>query len=161
MLEYVETVLRCERVEHGYIPVSVYRDLSGFKLYMGDTRLLTMKSGIPQQTILLSGEAQNTFLGALTENYVAQAPANKHYALYYWANQGTAELDFILQKNDKIIPIEVKPGIRIRSKSMNMFVEKYKHAYSIRISAKNVSFENGIKSVSLYAAFCIYLRRKL
>jgi predicted AAA+ superfamily ATPase len=154
-LHFAGVVLKCGRVSQGVMPVSVYSDLSAFKLYMSDVGLLTMKSGISQQTVLAAGEIENNFMGAITENYVAQALAAKQYGLYYWTSEGIAELDFVLQKGDEIIAIEVKTGMRTKSKSLNMFVEKYKPAYSIRISAKNFGFENNIKSVPLYAVFCI------
>ena len=152
---YAGVALKCERVEHGYMPVSVYRDLSGFKLYMGDVGLLTMHSGISQQTILSAGVAENTFLGAIVENYAAQALTCKRFKLYYWTSDGKAELDFVLQKGDEIIALEVKTGKRTRSRSMNMFVSAYKPTYSIRISPKNFGFENNIKSIPLYATFCL------
>ena len=63
---------------------------------MGNVGLLTMKSGISQQTVLSAGAIENTFLGAVTENYVAQALRNNNHGLYYWTNDGTAELDFVL-----------------------------------------------------------------
>ena len=154
-LEFAGVVLKCERVEQGFMPLSVYRDLASFKLYMSDVGLLTMKSGISQQAILSSGEIGNHFIGFVTENYVAQALANKRYGLYYWTSAGTAEIDFVLQKEDDIIAVEVKTGTNTKSKSLNMFVTKYKPAYSIRISSKNFGFENNIKSVPLYAVFCI------
>jgi predicted AAA+ superfamily ATPase len=75
--------------------------------------------------------------------------------LLYWKNDNTAEVDFVIQKGVDIIPVEVKAGVRVRSKSMHVFMTKYKCAYGIRISKKNFGFENGIKSVPLYAAFCI------
>lgn len=154
-LSFAGVVLKCERIEQAFMPISVYRDLSSFKLYMSDVGLLTMKSGISQQTILSVGEIENTFLGSVTENYVAQALATNHYGLYYWTSGGQAELDFILQKENDIFAVEVKTGTRTKSKSLNMFVGKYKPTYSIRISAKNFGFENNIKSVPLYAVFCI------
>jgi len=154
-LQFAGIVLKCARIEHGYMPLSVYNDLSSFKLYMGDVGLLTMKSGISQQTVMSAGEIDNTFLGAISENYVAQCLSAKNYNLYYWGSDGIAELDFIIQKDNDIIPIEVKTGTRTKSKSLNMFVEKYKPSYSIRISSKNFGFENNIKSVPLYAVFCI------
>jgi predicted AAA+ superfamily ATPase len=154
-LHFAGVVLKCERIDRGLMPISVYRDLSAFKLYMSDVGLLTMKSGISQQTILAAGEIANSFLGAISENYAAQAMATNHYGLYYWTNGGIAELDFVLQKGDDIIAVEVKTGTRTKSRSLNMFVEKYKPAYSIRISSKNFGFENGIHSVPLYAVFCI------
>jgi len=154
-LQFAGIVLKCERVEHGTIPLSVYRDLSGFKLYMGDVGLLSMKSGIPQQTVLAAGETENTYLGAITENYVAQAFTAKRHDLFYWATDGKAEIDFVLQRDGDIIAVEVKTGIRTKSKSLAIFSEKYKPAYSIRISSKNFGLENSIKSVPLYAVFCI------
>lgn len=154
-LYFAGVVLKCGRVEHGLMPISVYSDLASFKLYMSDVGLLTMKSGISQQTILAAGEIDNTFLGAISENYVAQAFAAKHYGLYYWTTEGKAELDFVLQKDGDIIAVEVKTGTRTKSKSLAMFAEKYKPAYSLRISSRNFGFENNIKSVPLYAVFCI------
>jgi predicted AAA+ superfamily ATPase len=137
------------------MPISVYEDLSSFKLYMSDVGLLTMKSGISQQTILAAGEIENIFLGAISENYVAQSFAAKRYGLYYWKTEGKAELDFVLQKDNDIIAVEVKTGTRTKSKSLNMFTQRYNPTYSIRISSKNFGFENNIKSVPLYAVFCI------
>ena len=154
-LQFAGIVLKCSKIEHGFMPISVYNDLSSFKLYMGDVGLLTMKSEISQQTVIAAGEIQNTFLGALSENHVAQALATKGYSLYYWHNDGMAELDFIIQKGNDIIPIEVKTGRRTKSKSLNIFREKYNPSYSIRISAKNFGFENNIKAVPLYAMFCV------
>ena len=154
-LSFAGIVLKCTRIEHGMEPISVYSDLASFKLYMGDVGLLTMKSGISQQTILAAGEIHNTFLGAISENFVAQAFAAKRYGLYYWTTEGKAELDFVLQKENEIISVEVKTGTRTKSKSLAMFVEKYKPAYSIRISSKNFGYDNNIKAVPFYSVFCI------
>jgi predicted AAA+ superfamily ATPase len=154
-LIYAGIALKCQRLEHGYIPVNAYVDLINFKLYMADIGILTLRSKIPLQTILSPIEVDNTFLGAMTENYVAQVFTTKGYDLLYWQSDGKAEVDFILQINDAVIPIEVKKGRRNRSKSLGVFTEKYKSPYSIRISKKNFGFENDIKSVPLYAVFCI------
>ena len=154
-LGFAGIVLKCQRLEHGYMPINVYADLINFKLYMADIGMLTLRSNISLQTILSPIEVDNTFLGAMTENYVAQVFATKGYELYYWQSDGKAEVDFVLQKDDAIIPVEVKKGKRNRSKSLNVFAEKYKSPYSIRITKKNFGFENNIKSVPLYAAFCI------
>jgi len=148
-------VRKCQRLEHGFIPVIAYIDLINFKLYMADSGILTLQSRIPLQTILSPVEVDNTFLGAMTENYVAQVFATKGYDLLYWQSEGKAEVDFILQIGEMVIPVEVKKGRRNRSKSLGVFADKYKSPYSIRISKKNFGFENGIKSVPLYAAFCI------
>lgn len=154
-LGFARIVLKCQRAEHGYMPVNAYADLINFKLYMADIGMLTMHSKIALQTILSPIEEDNTFLGAMTENYVAQVFTTKGYDLYYWQSEGKAEVDFVLQKDDVVIPVEVKKGKRNRSKSLTVFVEKYKSPYSIRITKKNFGFENNIKSVPLYATFCI------
>jgi predicted AAA+ superfamily ATPase len=154
-LNLAGTAIKCQRLEHGFIPVNAYVDLINFKLYMADIGMLTLRSEMPLQTILSSMDEDNTFLGAMTENYVAQAFAAKGCKLLYWNSEGKAEVDFVLQKGDKVIPVEVKKGKHNRSKSLGVFVEKYKSEYAIRISKKNFGFENGIKSVPLYAVFCI------
>jgi len=154
-LNFASIVLKCIKTEHGFMPLASYSSLSDFKLYMGDVGILIMKSGMAHQTILSDLEDDNIFIGAINENYVAQSFASKGYSLYYWKNENTAELDFVLQKQEKIIPIEVKSGRNTKSVSMKMFAKKYSCEYSIRISKKNFGFENNIKSVPLYAVFCI------
>ena len=146
-LNLAGVVLKCQRINQAFEPIAVYADLSAFKLYMGDVGLLTMISGLSQQTVL-SGEG-NTFMGAVTENYVAQQLAAKSYDLYYWESSSTAELDFVLQKGNQIIGIEVKKGEHVRSRSLGVFADSYKPAYSIRLSLKNFGEKDGLKSVPL------------
>ena len=154
-LNLANITLKCQRLEHGFIPINAYMDLINFKLYMGDIGILTLRSEIPLQTILSTIETDNTFLGAMTENYVAQCFKTKNYRLAYWQSEGKAEVDFVLQLDGKVVPVEVKKGKRNRAKSLGVFMEKYKLEYAIRISKKNFGFENNIKSVPLYAVFCI------
>ena len=154
-LNLANITLKCQRLEHGIIPINAYVDLINFKLYMADIGILTMRCEIPLQTILSPVETDNTFLGAMTENYVAQCFKAKKYRLVYWQSEGKAEVDFVLQIDGKVVPVEVKKGIRTSSKSLGVFMEKYKSEYAIRISKKNFGFENNIKSVPLYAVFCI------
>lgn len=152
-LNLAGVVLKCQRINQAYEPIAVYADLSAFKLYMGDVGLLTIKSGISQQTVL-SGEG-NTFMGAVTENYVAQQLTAKGYDLYYWESGSTAELDFVLQKGSQIIGIEVKKGEHVRSRSLSIFINSFKPAFSIRLSLKNFGEKDRLKSIPLYATFCI------
>ena len=120
---------------------------------MADVGLLVMKSGLSQATILSGGG--NTFMGAVTENYVAQQLAANGHALLYWESSGIAELDFVLQKGNQIIGVEVKKGEHVKSRSLNVFVNAYHPSCSIRLSLKNFGEKDGLKSVPLYAAFCI------
>ena len=147
--------LKCQLLEHAFIPINAYVDSINFKLYTGDIGILTLRSQIPLRTILSSVETDNTFLDAMTENYVAQCFAARKYRLTYWRSEGKAEVDFVLQLDGKVVPVEVKKGLRTRSKSLSVCVGKYKSEYAIRISMKNFGFENAIKSVPLYAVFCI------
>ena len=148
-------VVKCNKVEHGYMPLAAYQDFSSFKLYMGDVGLLTLKSGMSAHNILTPIDAHNTFVGAIVENYVAGQLRVRWSELYYWDSAHTAEIDFIIQDQDNIIPVEVKASVHTRSRSLSVYKEKYAPPYAIRISAKNFGFENNIKSVPLYAVFCI------
>ncbi|MBF0449376.1 MAG: ATP-binding protein [Candidatus Magnetomorum sp.] len=150
-------VLKCQKIEKALMPLAVYTDLSSFKLYMADTGLLVMKSGLAYQTVLSNLETDNIFLGSLAENYVAQELSSNGYPLFYWESKGMSEIDFLLQNGEQIIPVEVKAGTHTRSKSLSVFVKKYRPNYSIRISAKNFGFENQVKSVPLYAVYNICL----
>lgn len=143
------------KIEHAYMPPAVYQNFSSFKLYMGDVGLLILKSGISTHNILNSIEVNNTFVGAIAENYVAVSLQTKGYSPYYWESGSQAEIDFVIQDNDDIIPIEVKAGAHTRSRSLSVYKAKYNPDYAIRVSAKNFGFENDIKSVPLYAVFCI------
>jgi uncharacterized protein len=147
-------VVKCDKIEHGFMPPEAYRDISAFKLYMSDAGLLTAKSGIIPMT-LLSEREENTFAGAISENFIAQNLQAIGRRLYYWASNGQAEVDFLIQRGDDLIPVEVKSGHHTRSRSLSVYRQKYKPAYSIRLSTKQFGFENGIKSVPLYAVFCL------
>ena len=146
-------VLKCKKLDHAFNPIAVYTDLSSFKLYLSDVGLLTMRAGIPQQTVL-SGES-NLFMGSVAENYIAQSLAANGRPLYYWASENTSELDFVLQDGTDIIGVEVKKGIKTRSRSLSVFTQKYAPAWSIRFSEKNFGAEGNVRAVPHYAAFCV------
>jgi hypothetical protein len=145
-------VLKCERLSTGGMPPDMVKDISAFKLYMGDVGLVSLKANLSRGNM---GIFDNTFLGGITENFVANALACNGYELFYWESDSSAEVDFVIMKDDIIIPIEVKSGVNIRSYSLSSYVKKYQPEYAIRISERNFGFENGIKSVPLYAAYLI------
>lgn len=120
-------MLKCQRINQAFEPIAVYADLLAFKLHMDDEGLLTMKSGFSQQTGI-SGE-RTTFIGAVTENYVVQQLVTKGYGLYYRESRSVAELDFVRQKDNQIIGIEVKKGELIRSRSFSALMDSYKPTY--------------------------------
>lgn len=153
-LKQAGVVLECQRVDQGTEPLSVYADQTAFKIYMSDVGLLVNKSQISANTIAMNEE--NLFMGAVTENYAAQQLASKNYPLFYWSTSNSqAELDFVLQKDNEIYGIEVKRGEHVRSRSLNMFAQKYSPDKCIRLSQKNFGKSNDIVSVPLYAVFLI------
>ena len=153
-LKQAGVILECQRVDQGTMPLPVYADQTSFKIYMSDVGLLVNKSQMSVNTII-TGES-NIFMGAVTENYIAQQLAAKNYPLYYWTVANSqAELDFVLQKNDKIYAIEVKKGEHVRSRSLSVFKQKYSPDYAIRFSQKNFGKTEEVISIPLYAAFLL------
>jgi len=147
---------KCIKVTDGKFPLKAYSDPSSFKIYLADTGLLCSKFEIPANIILYGNDNFAEFRGALTENYVCSALAMNNYTSYYFEKNQTLEIDFIIQdKEGNIIPVEVKSAEHVRATSLNNYIKRYSPKYSIRISGKNFGFENGIKSVPLYAVFCI------
>ena len=137
------------------LPIEMYKDLSSFKLYMNDVGLFVNKARYPLYQIDLSESPTMIAMGPLTEHYVANELRAKGYNSYYWESDGKAELDFMIQKDADIIPIEVKTSTHIKARSLDLYMKKYNPKYAIRISEKNFGLENNIKSVPLYAVFCI------
>lgn len=153
-LKQAGVILECQRVDQGTMPLPIYADQTSFKIYMSDVGLLVNKSQMSINTII-TGES-NIFMGAVTENYIAQQLAAKNYPLYYWTVANSqAELDFVLQKNDKIYAIEVKKGEHVRSRSLSVFKQKYSPDYAIRFSQKNFGKTEEVISIPLYAAFLL------
>ncbi len=95
------------------------------------------------------------FMGSVTENDIAQALAANGHTLYYWSSEHSAELGFVLQKGTDIIGVEVKKGIKTKSKSLSVFVKKYTPSYSIRFSEKNFGQGDNVRVVPHCAAFCV------
>lgn len=152
-LESSEMIYKCKYVNKVEIPLKVYAQENTFKLYLNDIGILTALLEIEFSEILLNENFM--FKGAIVENYVAQTFKTNGISLYYWNSGNKAEIDFLLYNKDGIIPVEVKAGDNTQSKSLNIYKEKYHPKYSIRISTKNFGLANNIKSIPLYATFCI------
>lgn len=149
-------VIICHKVNTGKLPLKAYLEPGSFKVFVSDTGLLCSQYGLTLTSMLSEVAGYNDIKGSLAENYVASVLISNGYSIYYWESQGKAEVDFVIQNNaGQVIPIEVKSSENVRSKSLQQFITRYNPAYSIRISTKNFGFENNIKSVPLYAVFCI------
>lgn len=154
-LVFSGVVLKCDRVSRGEIPLNAFRDVSAFKLYLSDVGLLSAFTKITPESIIRK-ELSELYRGSLAENYTAQTLRAKGYELYYWTSDSpVSELDFVIQKHGKILPIEVKSGEHVRSKSLQHFTNMYDPSEAIRLSEKNYGTDGKIRAVPLYAAFCI------
>jgi len=146
-------LLKCNRINKAQTPLKSYEDKDYFKMYVNDIGLLNGLTRINFEDVLLDTEYM--FKGAIAENYVAQVFTSNRHLLYYWKAKSDAEVDFILDIKDGIIPVEVKVDDNTRSKSLNEYIGKFKPKYSIRLSSKNFGYYNNIFSVPLYAAYLI------
>ncbi|MCB8564365.1 ATP-binding protein [Fusobacterium ulcerans] len=137
-------------------PLENYKKIDSFKIYISDIGLLCAKKEIVPEDILYLSMELNDFKGGMTENYVNIHLNINEYTQYYWkAPRGTAEVDFIIMREGKIIPVEVKSADNTRAKSLDVYMKKYEPEYAVKISSKNFGFENNIKSIPLYAVFCL------
>lgn len=154
-LKAANIVLESVKVTEGKLPLAVYEQLDSFKIYFSDVGLLSFKSGILPQDVIVNNRASDRARGLLAENYVAEQLAANDLRLNYWESNGLAEVDFVLRMDDTAVPIEVKSADNVRARSLKSYIERYSPESAIRVSMKNFGFENGIKSIPLYAVFCI------
>lgn len=148
-------VSRVYKVEQAKKPLENYRDIDAFKIYVSDLGLLAAKKDLAANDVLYMAEDLNDFKGGMTENYVNVQLSINGCQTYYWESTRGAEIDFVIQREGKLIPIEVKSADNTKAKSLKVYMETYKPDYAIKLSAKNFGFEGGKKTVPLYAAFCI------
>lgn len=136
-------------------PLENYRDIDAFKIYVSDPGLLCARKHLVADDILNMVEELNDFKGGMAENYVNVQLSINGYNTFYWESEREAEIDFVIQRDGQLIPIEVKSADNTRAKSLKVYMDTYRPAYAIRLSAKNFAFEDRKKIVPLYAAFCI------
>ena len=148
----VSQVYKVEQIKK---PLENYRDIDAFKIYVSDLGLLSAKKNLLANDVLYMVEELNDFKGGMAENYVNVQLSINGYNTYYWKSERGAEIDFIIQREGKLIPIEVKSADNTKAKSLKVYMDVYKPAYAIKLSAKNFAFEDNKKIVPLYAAFCI------
>ncbi len=147
------TVMRCSLVEHIESPLEAFASPSVFKIYQADTGLLVSKAGA-QRADVLSGLG-GTFMGALTENYVAQQLDALGYPLHYWSCDNRAEIDFVVERQGCLSAIEVKAGENTRSRSLASLKTTHPGIRLLRLSVKPFGMAGGLMSAPLYAAFCL------
>lgn len=145
-------ILKSNAINKVETPLKAFINEDNFKLYLSDVGLLTTLLEIKYEDIMLNKDFM--YKGIIAENYVA-TELIRNNTLYYWQSENKAEIDFLIYNKNGIIPIEVKANINNNSKSLNYYMDKYKPLYAIRVSSRNFGYENNIKSIPLYATFCI------
>jgi len=146
-------LLKSHRISKPGLPLAAYQDISTFKLFLHDVGLLGAMAGLNVQTIIEGNNIFTEFKGALTEQYVMQQlRLNSERYIGYWTNErSTSEVDFVIQEEGNIIPIEVKSGESLRAKSFRLFCQKYNPTKAIRSSLSDYKEEEWMTNVPLYA----------
>lgn len=136
------------------MPLKAYEDISGFKLFMLDCGLWGRMAGAPASQVLASDNAFTEYKGAFTEQFVHQQLTANGISAYYWSNdKTTAEIDFVIQSEERVIPIEVKAEENVRAKSMSEYIRNNPelNLKGVRVSMKGYIDQEWMENVPLYA----------
>jgi len=140
------------RVSPPRLPLFSYQDFSAFKLYMHDIGLLGALSGLDSRTLLEGSALFTNFRGSLTEQYVLQEIVATGHTAYYWTpDSGNAEVEFVVQGEDAVFPIEAKAGINTKAKSLGVFRKLFDPPFAIRTSLASPADGATVKDIPLHA----------
>ncbi len=138
-------------VESPKFPLSAYAANDTFKIFLADVGLLGAQSNLPPQIIIDGDLLFTEFKGALTENFVAQELiATKHKDPYYWTSQGIAKIDFLIEEDHEIYPLEVKASASQKKKSLLVYNQKYTPTKLMRATTMNLKHDGDIYNYPLY-----------
>lgn len=135
------------------LPIGAYADLDAFKLFVLDVGLLGALSGLEAKTILGKYEIFQEFKGAIAEQYVLQQfKTIDDMPIYYWTNETSrSEVDFVIQRESKVIPVEVKAATNLKARSLKIYMEQFKPELSIRTSLADYKKTENLVDIPLYA----------
>lgn len=147
-------VNRCKKAQ---LPLAAYEDLSAFKIFMSDIGLMCAMSNVPVQSLLSGNVLFSDFKGALTEQYVLQQlKVHSLLSIYYWsAENSRGEIDFLLQRDEQIIPIEVKAEENLQAKSLRVFVERNPNLRGVRLSMSPYREQDWLVNYPLYSVLAV------
>ena len=152
-LQQAGLISKVFRINKPALPLSAYRDLSNFKVYMLDSGLLMRMARLDPRDYIAGSSLFQEFKGAIIENYIAQCFTTQYgHTPTYWASDGTAEVDFIVQQDSAVFPIEVKSGTTSKSKSLTVYKNKYKPKLRIRLSPLNLTLDDDLINIPLFYA---------
>lgn len=150
-------VYKIQRVKKAAMPLKVYEDFSSFKLYMLDCGLLGAMTEAPIALMLVNNSVFSEFKGMFTEQYVLQQfMADDATSVYYWSSERSdGELDFVIQCQEQILPIEVKAEENLHAKSLRSFIGRHPELKGLRLSMSDYREEEWMTNVPLYAVSLI------
>lgn len=142
---------KCYRIRKPGMPLISYMDMPSFKIYMSDVGLLGARCNLDAITLLEGNHIFTEFKGALTEQFVAQELVSLGMELYYYsAENSSGEVDFVIQRANKVIPVEVKAEENLQAKSLRAFCKKYELSDAVRSSMSNYREQDWLVNVPLY-----------
>jgi len=145
-------ILRACNVSKPGVPLAGYSNRRYSKVYVADVGLLGALARVPQDVMVKGNDLFTEFHGALVENYVAQQLRMKDATeLFYWTSKGKAEVDFLVEKEGRVFPLEVKAGINPKSKSLRTYGERFPHSVLSRTTLLNLRCDGKIYNYPLYA----------
>ena len=145
-------IYKVSRIKEPKVPVKFYEDFDAFKLFMLDCGLLACMVDAPADQMLIGNNIFTEFKGALTEQYVMQQLKVLGLSPYYWSNAKTpAEIDFIIQKGSRVVPIEVKAEENVRARSLSQFIKDNPQLKGLRISMKGYVNQDWMENIPLIA----------
>lgn len=139
------------------LPIGAYEDLDSFKLFVLDVGLLGALVNLDAKTILDRYEIFQEFKGAMAEQYVLQQfKTIKDLPVYYWTNETSrSEVDFVIQLNSKVVPVEVKAATNLRARSLKIYMEQFKPELALRTSLADYKKIDNLIDLPLYTIECI------
>ena len=144
-------IYKSHRVTKPGIPLKSYADTGVFKLYLLDVGLLNAMADVDEKILQEKNKIMVEFKGAMTEQFVAQQ-LKINQELFYWVNEkSVAEVDFLIQKKNKIIPVEAKAEENLKAKSLKVYAEKFHPEMVIRTSMKFYRKDSKLSNIPLYA----------
>lgn len=144
-------IYKVYRVTKPFLPLIAYQELNIFKMFLVDIGLLGALSRLDARTILEGSDIFTEFKGALTEQYVLQQfKILSDIPTYYWSSGERAEIDFVTQYENKIIPIESKATTNLRAKSLKSYCDQYKPETALRFSMADYKKTGNLYDIPLY-----------
>ena len=146
-------VYKVTRISRPELPLKAFEDAKAFKLFVSDVGLLGAMTALDSKTLLEGNQLFSSFKGAMTEQYFFQQLITQDdMAVHYWSyDKGMAEIDFVLQCDSGIIPVEVKAELNLQSKSLRSYRQRFGPAISIKSSMADYNKNEGIINLPLYS----------